>query len=543
MKLEAPAAERRWVLGFALAVMLATSLPYLLAWSSQHADWRFTGFLIGVEDGNSYAAKMQTGAAGAWLFRTPYTAVAQRGVFAFFPYLLLGKLAPDPPDHGLLIVLFHLFRLAGGLVAILGSYEFVRLFLREKLWRRTALVVISLGGGFGWLLILLGEPGWLGSLPLDLISPETFGFLALMALPHLAMARGLLFLGMAAFLQGRAWQAGLLWLLMTVLNPQPVLLAWAVCGVYTGVLFLGGLVQGGRNGMFSQAEAGRGRRKAAGTLFGPLLPVILMPGPLVLYTVFAFQTDPFLRQWTAQNLILSPHPLHYLVAYGWLLPFSIWGARRLIRRWPVTGWLPVVWVVLLPVFVYAPYNLQRRLAEGGWVVLVILALNAFEGAADTARIPAGRRFWRMAVLLPLLLTSLLLYAGSLAAARSPGPPAFRSAEEVAAFEYLGEHASRGQVVLASFESGNALPAWAPLRVVIGHGPESANLAALQPEVTAFYVSSTPDSDRRELLERFEVRYVLWGPFERQLGDWDPHQAAYLQSVFQSGGTELFEVRR
>jgi len=90
--------ELKWVLGYSLALAAITSLPYLVAGLNQGADWRFTGFLFGVEDGNSYIAKMLAGYQGAWLFRTPYTTVEQVGVLAFLPYLLLGKLAGG--SHG-----------------------------------------------------------------------------------------------------------------------------------------------------------------------------------------------------------------------------------------------------------------------------------------------------------------------------------------------------------------------------------------------------------------------------------------------------------
>jgi hypothetical protein len=55
------AQERRWVLGFAVVVLLITTLPYLLGFWLQGKEWVFTGFVFGVEDGNSYIAKMLSG--------------------------------------------------------------------------------------------------------------------------------------------------------------------------------------------------------------------------------------------------------------------------------------------------------------------------------------------------------------------------------------------------------------------------------------------------------------------------------------------------
>jgi hypothetical protein len=120
-------------------------------------------------------------------------------------------------------------------------------------------------------------------------------------------------------------------------------------------------------------------------------------------------------------------------------------------------------------------------------------------------------------------------------------PVFRLKNEILAFEFLKQSASPGDVVLASFDTSNALPAWAPLRVVIGHGPESVGLADLRPQVEAFYSLASRDEDRIQFLEHQGVRYVIWGPLERSLGQWDPGTASYLKKIFELGEYRLFET--
>jgi hypothetical protein len=97
------------------------------------------------------------------------------------------------------------------------------------------------------------------------------------------------------------------------------------------------------------------------------------------------------------------------------------------------------------------------------------------------------------------------------------------------------------VVLTAYDTGNALPAWAPLRVVIGHGPESANLGELSQQVDAFYSLGGTDATRLEFIAQLGVRYVFWGPAEHELGDWDPNQAAYLKPLHRAGEYAVFEV--
>jgi len=172
-------AEKKWLLLFALLVLGITTIPYAVGYALQGEEWRYTGFVFGVEDGNSYIAKMLSGAYGAWLFKTPYTAFPQNGFFGFFPYLLLGKISLRGMQHTSLVVLFHIFRWSGGALMILASYDFTSIFFEEIKYQRWATVLATIGGGLGWLA-LFGLSGlWGEGIPLSFYSPESFGFLSI----------------------------------------------------------------------------------------------------------------------------------------------------------------------------------------------------------------------------------------------------------------------------------------------------------------------------------------------------------------------------
>jgi len=524
-------------------------LPYLLGYAVQGTNWRFTGFVFGVEDGNSYIAKMLSGTYGAWLFRTPYTAEPQNGALAYLPYLLLGKLAAPPGEHEQLVALFQIFRFAAGILAILATYDFLAIFVEERRIRRWGLILATVGGGLGWLLVLLGKSQMLGSMPLDFYSPESFGFLNLYGLPHLALARALLlwgfviylspgFFGLLPFLDHRILRVdlagvgiGFLWLLLGLAQPLTVVIGWAVLFAHLCTL---GAYNAWRRWKGLEADWEQWRAYLWRSFWA-----VLVSSPLVIYTMGAFYLDPFLRSWTGQNLILSPHPLHYVLAYGLLVPFAIWGGIRLLKNNPVIGWFPVAWVLMLPVLAYAPINLQRRLPEGIWMAWIVLALSAFQGLRPGNQAKRFRYFQLTTTL--LFPSTLLLLSGGLMAAAHPAQPIFQPLNEVTLFETLDTQARPGEIVLSDFQSGNALPAWAPLRVVIGHGPESANLASLQPRVKAFYQVQTSDAERLKFLQTYHVRYVFWGPDERSLGAWNPQDAAYLSLVLQAGEYEVYEV--
>jgi len=537
--------ERRWVLKLALVLVVFTLLPYLLAYAYQGESWRFTGFLIAVEDGNSYIAKMLGGTYGAWLFRTPYTTIAQRGIFLYPIYLLLGKLASPPGVHEQLVALFHLFRILAALLMTLATYDFIACFVRSVNIRRFATLLALLGGGLGWVLTVQGHSEWLGSLPLEYYSPETFGFLSLFGLPHLALARALLLWGLAILLHAvfdprAGWvqpglRIGLLWLLCGLSQPMTGMLALTLAGWY--VLTLGV--------WYKLAPA-----PVNWVNWQRLFKLVILAGvfsiPLAGYNLYTMLSDPFLQAWTVQNWLPSPHPVHYLLAYGLVIPYAWVGWKALRQSIPEWAVFTITWILILPILAYLPFNLQRRLVEGGWVLLVVLAALGLEKilAKPPLHASPGRRLW---VQLPLFLafpSTVILFAGAVLTAIQQKQPIFQPVDEVILFNRLATEALPGQVMLADYPTGNALPAWAPLRVVIGHGPETIGLAELRPQVTRFYEAGTNDMERQALLQNQTVDYVFWGPHEQALGGihaWDPSLAGYLAPWMTEGKYAVYRV--
>jgi hypothetical protein len=532
--------EIRWCLVYALVLGAATSVPYLVGASGQTADWSFTGSVVAVEDGNSYLAKMLAGKQGEWLFRSPYSSLSQRGVLAFLPYLIAGKLTDG--SHAQLVLAFHLMRLACIPLLVLAVYRFAARFIGSAAWRKWITVLVTAGGGLGWLMIALGKPDLLGSLPLEFYSPETFGFLAVLGFPHLILARAGMFWSLDLYL-GRptGWAAGGVLLLTAILHSPILIPALAALAAHQFALLATGV------------DWPAWRRR-----FGAVILLVL---PLLIYLGAALATDPYLQGWAEQNRIRSPHPLHYLLAYGAILPAAVLGARRVIQRSNPSGLLPVGWAAVLPFLAYAPVDLQRRLTEGGWVALLVLAAIGLspswtgvvqravrtgpEFAAPPVSNASGElrqeRGWRVVLAVMLLPGSILLLATAVFNVREPAEPLFRTASEVDAFNWLAENAPPGSVVLAAFQTSNALPAWAPMTVVAGHGPESVGLAELAPELRSFFSTDSTEPFRRQFLVAHSVDYVVWGPAERALGKWDPASWECMRPVFDHRGVQLFAV--
>lgn len=519
--------ERHWVFVFALIVMTLTMIPYILGFANQGEDWVFSGFIFGIEDANIYTSVMQSGAEGEWLYISDYTNFPQEGLLVLFPYILLGKLLPPTASHTAFAILFHVFRFFAGLVMIWGTAQFIAVFIKEVRLRRWALGVSILGGGLGWLLILLGQDTWLGNFPLDFYSPEAFGFLSLFGIPHLALARGL-FLGglglyinldLPGFKNLEGLKTGFLLLLLGLAQPLTLGVAWVVVGAHLGLTWLL-------------------RKKERGIWKGYLRRAIiagLISLPILAFTAYQLSTDAFALAWREQNLIRSPHPLHYLAAYMLVIPLAYFGVRRIWREDFWRGSLLVGWVFVWPILVYFPVNVQRRFGEGFWVALVVLAFWGLD------KFPWLKK--RIGLVAITFLTTILLYAGSILTVLNPIQPVYLPIEQANFYEILNNHPNLkpDSLVLASFETGKHLPAWLPVQVLVGRGPESIGFDNLLPQVKAFYSSQTTDEERLAFLKEYQIQYVFWGPEEKTLGDWNPDSATFLRVSEKVGEYEFYRV--
>lgn len=437
-----------------------TSLPYLLGWLLAGNGFSYTGLLLAVEDGNSYLAKMLSGANGAWLFRTPYTAFSQKGFLAFLPYLILGKISALFDGYFARIFLFHVFRLVGIGFTTFVLYRFISLFVEDFRFRFLTLVLVTFGGGLGFLYVLGFSNLW-KEMPLEFYSPETFGFLAFLAIPHLVWARGFLFIGLTKFLQADAdheikqgIEIGLYWNLLALMQPLTVPVGWLVLTTFTFGEIIFGTIRGIRTGSYFYK------------MLAKLGMVILISSPLVVYTFVSFQRDPFLKIWAAQNIILSPPKTDYLLAYGLVIPIILIGIFRKQSRRMFESRLLWCWLVILPFLIFFPHLLQRRLAEGGYVAMSILAISGM--------FKPGERIRKTAFLWYSLnfLTTFLFLTGAIITISGKPFPLFLSQNETRLLDFVQQKIPTQSVVLADWELSTLLPAHAPVRVIIGHGPES-----------------------------------------------------------------------
>jgi hypothetical protein len=535
------------VLFWTAVALLISNIPYLLGAALSTPDVQFGGAVYGVEDVYSYFAKMRQGARGAWLFHIPYTPEAHPGTIIYIHYLLLGKVAAIA---GLSVELvYHAARVICSALLLATVYEFLARLTAHRSIRLTAFLLVTFSGGMGWLLTLLGRSEWLGSLPLDLISPESYVFLTLYSPPHIPLATACLLWGLARIRDGarqhsvRPVLAGMVvYLIAALIGAFYLLAAYAVLGV---------------DWLVSAVRRRRPDWRALGLIVLSGVPTALVVG----YDYYYFVFDPVYKVWAAQNLVPSLHPLHYLAGYLLVGALALLGMRRAARaRW--ARWarfqLPLLWLAVVPVLLCIPFSARRRLIVGAQVPL---GLFAAMGMLYDIVLPFGRsglvrwlsrqrrysrggmRRWLIAALvLATVPTNLLLILGNCVEVAARRAPIFHERAELDALDWLRTHTDPSDTVLCAYETGNYVPARAGNRVVLGLGPETIYAERKRVEVGRFFDVGETDAWRQAMLTRYGVAYVLVGPAERALGRFDPDGPAYLERVWANEDYTVYRVK-
>lgn len=539
-----PGHEWRWVLLWSVVALLLANVPYLIGVSLSTPENRFGGAVYGVEDVNSYFAKMRQGARGDWLFHIPYTAEEHPGTIIYIHYMLLGKLAAL---SGLSVEwVYNLARVVCGALLLAAVYGFLAHWTPYLALRRIGFLLVAFSGGLGWLLTVLGRAEWLGSLPLDLISPESYVFLTLYSPPHLALATACLLWGMLFVREGARQH-----------EPRQVLLGALVhlVAALIGAFYL--VASYAVLGVDWLVTAVRNRRvdwRALGWLVVSGLPTALVLG----YDLAYFTFDPVYSVWSSQNLVPSLHPLHYLAGYLILGSLAVLGVCRVVRRRQWQLQLLLVWLGVVPLLLVAPFSAQRRLIIGAQIPLglfaalglayrVLLPFGRSRLVRWLSRYPrysrAGMRRWLVWVVVGLtFLTNLLLVLGNSAEVIGRARPIFYGQDELQMLDWLRAHSDPEDTVLSAYETGNYVPAYAGNRVLLGLGPETIYAERKRGEVHRFFDPSEDDAWRVGLLRQYDIAYVIVGPAERELGSFDPQGTSYLAQVYANKAYAVYEVR-
>ncbi len=524
-----------WI--FALVLAVITSLPYIVGALSTPEGWQYSGAAAlppGIAvDYNSHMAKMWQGRRGEWDYHLLFTHEPHPGlplVQGF--YVALGAVSPFS-----LPATYHLMRFVLTIGMVLALWSFAAHFFDKPSERWTCLLFATLVSGWSWLLRFV--PGATDQVsPIEFWLIDAYNLPGALFMPHFAAA---IILQIVAFLSFEWWvrkpSRKLLFMLtfalaaLSIVQPYIILLSAPLLVMLTAY--------------HSFSTKLLTRRRALWLLLPLGLHVALIG-----YQYLAINADPIWREFSAQNITLSPNnPLFYVFGY---LPFIIpivlgmwaFALDKSDDRW----WLPLLWIIIVAGLLYAPINTQRRYLLGVQTPLAALAAYGWTHAI----MPRFGLRWRplvtgiyitfAAIALVLMILSNITTLSNPYAPNSP----FYTYDELIGYAWLQREADDDDLVLTTFDengqgSGGRLVAATGQRVFMGHWIETVYFDEKVAQIRTFFNPLTDDIWRQNFLRDAGVIYVWYDDYARALGNWNPSDASYLEVALVSGTVTIYRV--
>ncbi len=528
--------ERLWLAAAIVAILGLSSLPILAGYRAQTPQARFVGGIFDRQDLAVHLGAMKLGVSGEWAYRFLFTTEDVAPAYTKLGYLILGK-AAELSGVGI-STFYNASRVLLGAIALVAIYRYLAAAFAWITLRRTAFLLASAASGLGWLMLIVNRMSTAADPPVDLWLIDLYVFYSLSAFPHFAAVIALLIAQGMCYL--RFLQDGKLhqWFLA-------VIAGLAMMPIQPFSVALGDLLAGGAV-LATWRHQGRVRRRD----IPPLLIMILLQLPYLLYHLQLFRSSAGWAAFAAQNVVLMPHPADLLLGIGLLGPLAAWGAALAWRRRSRVGLVSVVWLLGSLGLSYFPTAIQRRFTLGLTIPLGMLTTFAMAYGL----MPWLRRAWPSWIgsrrkMIPMLIVAVslptsfyLAIGGAIFVSQRPGelfdPPSL-----LEAIEWMGRQASPADAVMASERSGWLIPAGAGLRVYVGHPFETLEYERKAEGARAFFDAEAMTAAQREdMLRNCGCDWVIIGPYERELGASESMELpAHLSLSYRKAGISIYHL--
>jgi hypothetical protein len=530
--------EWRFVIIWALAIVLITSLPIITGYLLSTPQKQFVGILSFLEDTHTYLAWMKQGQEGFILFEEKYTSEPHpRNVFLIY-FLVTGWLSRI--THIPLMATHQLMKAICGLTLLLTSYIFISYFLKEIIMRRISFILVSvaagLGGYFAFIYHFLGFklPG--GWIPIDQYMPEAITFWSISCFAHLCLAISFMLMIFLLMLESSKQKnrplcvtAGILALILVFFHPYDLITVVLALAMYWAYL-----------AYIKKDTAARFNLTNFFIFF-----LIFSPG--ILLSHITLMNNPVLKQWLTKSTLASAQPLSYIFGFGLIFLAFVLGAWRIIKEKSEYLYFPFCWILAVAVLVYSPFYFQRRLVEGAHIPLCMLATvgilwvcQRFKWIEKNTLKKSGIIFLTAFILLtiPINLAHIVV---DFRTVFKKDFPYFISQDFKNVLAWLDKNIAAGDIVLASRNVGNFIPPYAGAKVYIGHWAETLDHLRKQAVFKEFMQAKTGDAFRIKFLKENRISYFVFSDFEQRLGDFDPDNARYFTLIYETASIRIYKV--
>jgi len=532
--------EWRFVWVVTLTMLVITSVPYLYGYLSSPVDRQFMGLMLDIPDHGQYLSWWR-GFQSAFLVSNKLTPEPNAPLFFNLLWWVLGQVSRWT---GLgYAPVFQALRWVAGGSFLWAVYRLIAQFLPELRQRRAAFMLIALSSGLGWVLVVLKYTLARGELlfPLDVYIAEGNSFLCILAYPHFVLA--LTFISLIFESVWRGWKegctghmviAGLLALVLGWTHTYDLLIIYGVMGVFALLVWLKG-------------------RAFPWRLFwgGGIVGVLSCSGAI--YSVVLTRIDPLWKEVLAQFSnagVYTPTPPHLVILYSWplLVAVATWIMLAVRKQWSEGTLFVMGWFLVQSGLNYIPTDYQIHMLNGWQIPMMLLVTKGLydwvaPAIARWRSVPSEKvmRWVGVISLIAVLPTNVYLWSWRFLDLARHDYPFYLHEDDVAALDWLRQNTSPDDIVLCSITLGQYVPALSGNTAFLAHWAQTVSFYDKQARVMRFFDAETPDEERAETVHTFGVDYVLRGPAERALGDYDPAATPWLKRAFSSPQVVVYAV--
>jgi hypothetical protein len=540
--------EWRFVWAVIVVVLVLTSLPYLYGYLSSPPDRQFMGLMLDVPDHGQYLSWWR-GFQSSLLISNKLTPEANE---PFFFNLLWWVLAQISRWTGLgYAPVYQAFRWIAGGSFLWAVYRLMAQFLPDVSQRRTAFLLVTFSSGLGWVLVVLKYTLNKGELlfPLDVYIAEGNSFLCILGYPHFAFAAAFIALTFEFFWRG--WKeeqtkymviAGVLALLLSWMHAYDLLLIYGIVGTFALLVWWK-------------------RRAFPWRLFWGGVVVFALSCSGAIYSVVLTTVDPLWEEVLAQFAnagVYTPSPPHLVILFGFslIVAAATWVGLAWRKRWSEENLFVMGWFLAGAVLNYIPTDFQIHMLNSWQIPMMILVTKGLYEFIAPVIAQWKFRIWNLefgigdrakrlivvAFALAVLPTNVYLWAWRFVDLERHNYPFYLHRDDVAALDWLRENTSPDDVVLCSLTVGQYVPALSGNTAFLAHWAQTVDFYDKRNRVARFFDAAAPDEERAETVRAFGVGYVLRGPAERELGDYDPAIAPWLVLTFSRPQVDVYRVK-
>jgi hypothetical protein len=198
------------------------------------------------------------------------------------------------------------------------------------------------------------------------------------------------------------------------------------------------------------------------------------------------------------------------------------------------------WFVIAMIFVYLPFDLQRRFLIGFYIPATVLFALFLDQWIKNQKENLHKK---LRIVLPILfissiLSNIIIISGAIFSIKSNSEKLYFPKYILTSAEWIRENCLPNSVILAGPETGLLLPSYTFSRTAYGHPFETVNSVVTREQLLQFWSDNNLPKEEK-LLNEWNIDYIFYGREEKELGH--PSILDRLNIIYDDSSVLIYEV--